>query len=419
MGIAGNIAFETTTSPTFMESLQRMAGSAIQMEFREDEADELGIGADITIVEAAVLAGVVVSLLAAAKITQLYLRHIPKSAAASPVLATLWRAAGLLAAAFVIKQLQHMNQTGCGALVAEDSPLHPVQAVHEQTAADFEADDGLFYQYKARGVPMVVRGLLQPEVHAGSWTPRALGIQYSGHMVNLAIGNAEQDSDITQMQMEFSQFAAMVENDTHAASMEREGGGVPYLAEVTDQWSKSQVVKEAAEAIVHRTLSRANPFVTSMMFWMGPKHTITGLHADTEAMNVLHQMHGSKTVWMFPPSQTSNLYSSEKYDNGAVNFEVDPFNPHHERFPRYDASRAINVTIHAGDALFVPYGWPHFVRSESASVSLSGRSYSKCEVAAHVPTIALSILHRIGWYKDRDHCACHISRREHSNHTLH
>ena len=80
---------------------------------------------------------------------------------------------------------------------------------------------------------------------------------------------------------------------------------------MTDQWSKSEVVKEAAEAIVDKSLSRDNPFVVlllllrgagltqcgaqmSMMFWMGPRHTITGLHADTEAMNVLHQMHGSK-----------------------------------------------------------------------------------------------------------------------------
>jgi hypothetical protein len=233
-------------------------------------------------------------------------------------------------------------------------------------------------------------------------------------MVNLAIGNAEQESDITQLQMDFSQFAAMVENNTQAAEMER-AGGVPYLAEVTDQWSKSPVVKTAAEAIVRRTLSVANPFVVSMMFWMGPRHTITGLHADTEAMNVLHQLHGSKTMWMLPPSEYPNLYPSDKYDNGATNFEVDPFQLDHKEFPRYDASKAINVTIHAGDALFVPYGWPHWVRSESASVSLSGRSYSSCEVAAHVPTITLSILHRLGLYKDRDTCACHISRREHTN----
>jgi len=293
-------------------------------------------------------------------------------------------------------------------------PHHPVLVVQQRSHADFVADDSLFYKFKAIGVPVVVRGLLEAEVATGNWTPAALGTQYAGHQVNLAIGNAEQESDITQLQMEFSEFAAMVENDTQAAQMERTGG-VPYLAEVTDQWSKSAVVKEAAEAIVHKTLSRDNPFVTSMMFWMGPRHTITGLHADTEAMNVLHQMHGSKTVWMLPPSEHHNLYPSEKYDNGATNFEVDPFQAHHTQFPRYNAAKAINVTIHAGDALFVPYGWPHFVRSESASVSLSGRSYSKCEVAAHVPTITLSILHRLGWYKDRDQCACHISRRDHAN----
>lgn len=86
-----------------------------------------------------------------------------------------------------------------------------------------------------------------------------------------------------------------------------------------------------------------------MMFWMGPRHTITGLHSDTEAMNVLHQMFGSKvdptsrcglirsgqTVWMFPPSEVPNLYPSDKYDNGAVNYEVDPFNPDLQQYPRF------------------------------------------------------------------------------------
>lgn len=125
---------------------------------------------------------------------------------------------------------------------------------------------------------MVVRGLLEAEVATGNWTPASLGTQYAGHQVNLAIGNAEQQSNITQLQMEFSQFAAMVENNTQAAQMEL-AGGVPYLAEVTDQWSKSEVVKEAAEAIVDKSLSRDNPFVMSMMFWMGPRHTITS-HAS-------------------------------------------------------------------------------------------------------------------------------------------
>jgi len=305
------------------------------------------------------------------------------------------------------------NRTGCGALVER---AVPVLSVSELTASDFHRDPGLFYHHKAAGVPVVVRGLLEAEVASGMWTPASLATEFKGHSVNVALGNVEQAESGAQMELDFADFTSMVMNDTLADELER-GEGVPYLAEVTDQWTKSERVRKAAESIVDQSLNWATPFVTSMMFWMGPKHTLTGLHADTEAMNVLHQLYGSKTMWMFPPSQVENLYPSDKYDNGATNFLVDPFNPDTERFPRYTRATPVNVTVNAGDALFVPYGWPHYVRSETASVSLSGRSYSVCEVAAHLPTITFSILHRLGLYKDRETCACHISRRAKSDAT--
>ena len=46
-------------------------------------------------------------------------------------------------------------------LVPELGPHHPVLMVQQRSHADFVADDSLFYKFKAIGVPVVVRGLLQ------------------------------------------------------------------------------------------------------------------------------------------------------------------------------------------------------------------------------------------------------------------
>ena len=46
-------------------------------------------------------------------------------------------------------------------LVPELPPHHPVLKVRERSREDFAADDSLFYKFKAIGVPMVVRGLLE------------------------------------------------------------------------------------------------------------------------------------------------------------------------------------------------------------------------------------------------------------------
>lgn len=384
------------------------------MEFREERLDDLGLGVDLTAIEAGILTGVLLSLCCSAWLLYLYMHRLPQAIIGSRPMCSCWRAAGVLLTAAAVNRLCFLHRTGCGALV--DLPS-PAQSVLELQAQAFEQDPGLFYKYKRAGIPVVVRGMLREEAASGFWHPAALGQELQGFKVNVALGNVEQQEHGSQLEMDFEDFSAMVLDSSLAASMEQ-GDGVPYLAEVTDQWAKSDRMRLRAESIVNTSLGWASPFVTSMMFWMGPKHTLTGLHADTEAMNVLHQLHGSKTVWMFTPGMTRYLYQSPKYDNGATNFLVDPFKPDLIKFPDYALASAVNVTIGPGDALFVPFGWPHFVRSESASVSLSGRSYSSCEVAAHVPTITFSIMHRLGLYKDQQQCACHISSRKLSNQSL-
>lgn len=73
------------------------------------------------------------------------------------------------------------------------------------------------------------------------------------------------------------------------------------------------------------------------LFWMGPKGAVTGLHSDIDPLNLLLQMYGKKTLWLFPITevrrsltsavtrtilplalaQTKYLYKSGKYDFGA------------------------------------------------------------------------------------------------------
>lgn len=246
---------------------------------------------------------------------------------------------------------------------------------------------------------------------AGQWEPKYVAAKFGDHKVSLAVGNAEQH-DVQSLNMDLREFATQVDNETWVKMIERDsGGGTPYLAEVSDQWQQSAEMNQVAHNILETTLGAAQPAMVHALLWLGPRRTVTGLHSDTETMNVLHQLHGSKTVWMFPPNQAPLLYPSDKYDNGAVNYEVDPFNADLERFPDYSKASPLNVTLNAGDAIFVPYGWPHFVRSESTSLSLSGRSYSSCELVAQMPALMFSILHRLGLYKDQATCACHISSR--------
>ena len=142
--------------------------------------------------------------------------------------------------------------------------------------------------------------------------------------------------------------------------------------------------------------------------WIGPADSRSGLHADDDPLNLLFQMHGNKTLWLYPPHLTRCcLHPSSRFDNGATVSSVNPF-PQvlaaaatagvadavelgddalaalELAYPRYSEAhrQRMRVDLVPGDVLFVPAGWMHAAVASSASVSLSGRVQTPCELLA-------------------------------------
>ena len=177
----------------------------------------------------------------------------------------------------------------------------------------------------------------------------------------------------------------------------------------------------------------------NLLFWIGPAGAKTGLHSDIDARNLLFQLHGKKVFGMFPPDQVGAahtrvstaastaiasracqpsrlprppppqneyLYISDKYDPGAYLGRVDPFAPDYEQFPKFAQAQALEVDLEAGDVIFVPTRWFHYVRTVEASVSVSVRLYSICESLSMAPSHFLQLLHDAGLYQPGN-CVCH------------
>jgi len=90
--------------------------------------------------------------------------------------------------------------------------------------------------------------------------------------------------------------------------------------------------------------------------------TVTPLHRD-----VPHNLHvhlrGRKRWLLFPPQETSRLYSRGLF-SGMPNFSaVDPEEPDYARYPRFRGARALGATLEAGETLFIPHGWWHHTPS--------------------------------------------------------
>ncbi|XP_054733129.1 bifunctional peptidase and arginyl-hydroxylase JMJD5 [Anastrepha obliqua] len=107
----------------------------------------------------------------------------------------------------------------------------------------------------------------------------------------------------------------------------------------------------------------------SIKAWLGPKNTISPLHYDPEH-NLLCQVFGRKQIILAAPTDTPKLYAhdSEMLCNTS---QLDAARLDFDRFPLAAQVSFYNVTLQAGDCLYIPPKWWHYVRAESESFSVS------------------------------------------------
>ena len=126
-----------------------------------------------------------------------------------------------------------------------------------------------------------------------------------------------------------------------------------------------------------------------MALWFAPKGGVTGLHIDV-GENLLFHLHGHKHVLIFAPDQTRLLYEedieqlaepglADRIDADTLEMwrsyvrwsKVNAFNPDFKRFPRLEGAAYLDAVIAPGDALYIPCGWWHAVRSLDITISVS------------------------------------------------
>lgn len=142
--------------------------------------------------------------------------------------------------------------------------------------------------------------------------------------------------------------------------------------------------------------------------FIGPKHTVTGLHYD-DSNNWFCQVTGVKEFLLFDPDQSPYLSPSRKYDWGATLSDVDitRLGDDRERSERFAAARGWYARVEPGDALFVPKRSWHAVVSLAPSISLAVFGLNPWEVIVDGATsqllhgLHLLRLHRWG------NCTCH------------
>jgi len=91
----------------------------------------------------------------------------------------------------------------------------------------------------------------------------------------------------------------------------------------------------------------------------------TSLHHHVSNQALSCQVVGKKRFLLYHPSQTRYLYP------GLKNFsDIDPLNPDLKKFPKFERARPLDLTLNAGEMLFIPTQWWHWVQSDEFGITV-------------------------------------------------
>ncbi len=109
-----------------------------------------------------------------------------------------------------------------------------------------------------------------------------------------------------------------------------------------------------------------------VLFFAG-RNARVNLHFDIDLADILLcHFGGPKTVYLFAPDQSENLYRVP-FSFSSV-FDIDISQPDYDRFPKLRQARGFKTTLQHGEVLYIPSGYWHYVVYDEISCSMSLRA---------------------------------------------
>lgn len=198
---------------------------------------------------------------------------------------------------------------------------------------------------------------------ARRWTPEVLEQKIgSNTLIQVQAGrdsdpNYDENNPLHGQVMECGQFMSRLENSV---------GNDVYLTAVNFILDRPEFrfIREEIGNIGDGYLN-PDPVRKSIFLWVGPAGVVTSMHQDLNHI-LFCQIYGRKTFRMYPAIEVPYMYNHR-----VVYSPVNPIAPDTVNHPLFEKAQGIEVTVEAGDMLYIPIGWWHHVVGETASISVS------------------------------------------------
>lgn len=226
--------------------------------------------------------------------------------------------------------------------------------------AEFEA------RYLAPNKPVLITDALDHWAAVGKWTPKFFADNY-------------RDMDIGIDGLRMGEFIELVEEGP-----DEDNGKLPYFRNVSINSVFPELVADISPLPVYlRPNWFDNPLIPRRisrnrtdLFIGGRGSSFPYLHWDNyHGYAFLFQIYGEKAYVFYPPEQTEYMYPEVREGRLSNVSTIDDIeNPDLERFPLFAKATPTACVLRAGEMLFMPAGWWHTARMETASISVSSNT---------------------------------------------
>ncbi|MEX2216140.1 MAG: cupin-like domain-containing protein [Phycisphaeraceae bacterium] len=231
-----------------------------------------------------------------------------------------------------------------------------IPVVHPPSAEEFRR------RYVQTRTPVILAGAIQSWPALSSWTPL-----YLKHRVGEVIVSVETHATpIFCPNTNWNAFPC--EQMMLREYIDRISAGPSdkwhYAAQVPLAETLPALLTDIRQPDFHR------PQTNKIAFWVGAKGTGTHLHYDPYD-NIMAVVRGTKRFVLFRPGQFGRLYPYPAFSRWGHFSQVDVNAPDLARFPRYARAEPITCVVSAGQALYLPHGWWHYVVNEDLTIAVN------------------------------------------------
>ncbi len=209
--------------------------------------------------------------------------------------------------------------------------------------------------------PVVVRAVPELAALSEKWQPAYFATQAGDTEVMV---NYNRDGFYDHMRSVRNEAVTRQAMPLHEALTKIEAGeGSYYLQQLSIDKSLPRIKNDLPEL----PWLGFRRYVYIRNLWIGAAGCITPLHFD-HVHNFLLQVSGKKTFVLYPPQDSRYLYVNPKVRHTSM---VDLEQPDLDRHPLLLRTSPMEITLEAGDLLYMPPRWWHHVRSLETNISVN------------------------------------------------